>query len=201
MRHLTFTILLTAVPSLVLAQTSATATGSGQTEAALSTLSADGRARAEAGLQAAANEGLPQEPLLSVLLEGRAKGAAEAQILRAEEQQLARLRAASHALVEAGRPQPSGEEVSGAANAMARGVSEAQLMALVERSPSDRSLVATLETHGTDLAASSNGDIQGTPSSASAGAGAAASTSVATSAGPAASGSIAGSITAGVTRP
>ena len=159
MRPLTFALLMTAIPAVAAGQSSVAAGGNAQTDAGIGFdratrgFSADGRAQAEAALQVAADQSLPQAPLISVLLEGQAKGAAEAQTIRAEQRQLARLQAAMQAMVEAGRPHPSGEEVTRGANLLARGVTRAQLGALTQRSPSDRSLVVAFETVS-ELAAS-----------------------------------------------
>jgi hypothetical protein len=57
----------------------------------------------------------------------------------------ARLEAAQRVMLRAGREQPSAGEVERGAGAMERGVTEAQLAALVEHTPSERSLVVSLD--------------------------------------------------------
>jgi hypothetical protein len=139
MRTMTLSLLLTVAPSLAAAQSSAAEPNPTQG------FSTQGRVQAEATLQAARDQGLPEQPLLAVMIEGHAKGAAEAQILAAEQQALARLEAAQNAMVAAGRADPSDAEVSLGASLMAQGVTGAQLGTLVERTPSDASLVASLD--------------------------------------------------------
>jgi len=139
MRTMTLSLLLTVAPSLAAAQSSAAEPKPTQD------FSAQGRVQAEATLQAARDQGLPEQPLLAVMLEGHTKGAAEAQILAAERQALARLEAAQSAMVAAGRVDPSDAEVSLGASLMAQGVTGAQLSALVARTPNDASLVASFD--------------------------------------------------------
>ena len=138
MRTLTLSLLLTVAPSLAAAQSSAE-------PSPMQGLSAQGRVQAEATLQAARDQGLPEQPLIAVMLEGQAKGAAEAQILAAEQQAFARLDAAQDAMVAAGRTDPSDAAVTLGASLMAQGVTGAQLGALVARNPSDAQLAASLD--------------------------------------------------------
>lgn len=138
MRTITLSLLLTVAPSLAAAQSSAE-------PSPMQGLSAQGRVQAEATLQAARDQGLPEQPLIAVMLEGQAKGAAEAQILAAEQQAFARLDAAQDAMVAAGRTDPSDAAVTLGASLMAQGVTGAQLGALVDRNPSDAQLLASFD--------------------------------------------------------
>jgi hypothetical protein len=138
MRTITLSLLLTVAPSLAAAQSSAE-------PSPMQGLSAQGRVQAEATLRAARDQGLPEQPLIAVMLEGQAKGAAEAQILAAEQQALARLDAAQDAMVAAGRTDPSDAAVTLGASLMAQGVTGAQLGALVARNPSEAQLVASFD--------------------------------------------------------
>jgi len=138
MRTITLSLLLTVAPSLAAAQSSAE-------PSPMQGLSAQGRVQAEATLQAARDQGLPEQPLIAVMLEGQAKGAAEAQILAAEQQAFARLDAAQDAMVAAGRTDPSDAAVTLGASLMAQGVTGAQLGALVAQNPSEAQLVASFD--------------------------------------------------------
>jgi hypothetical protein len=138
MRTMILSLLLTVAPSLAAAQSSAQ-------PGPMQGLSAQGRVQAEATLQAARDQGLPEQPLIAVMLEGQAKGAAEAQILAAEQQAFARLDAAQDAIVAAGRTDPSDAAVTLGASLIAQGVTGAQLAALVTRNPSDAQLVASFD--------------------------------------------------------
>jgi hypothetical protein len=138
MRTMILSLLLTVAPSLAAAQSSAE-------PSPMQGLSAQGRVQAEATLQAARDQGLPEQPLIAVMLEGQAKGAAEAQILAAEQQAFARLDAAQDAIVAAGRTDPSDAAVTLGASLIAQGVTGAQLAALATRNPNDAQLVASFD--------------------------------------------------------
>jgi hypothetical protein len=143
MRTVTLSLLLTVAPALAAAQSSAAEPGPMQG------FSAEGRLQAAGTLQAARDEGLPTQPLIAVMLEGQAKGATEAQILGAEQQAFAQLAAAQDAIVAAGRTDPTDAELSLAASLMAQGATEAQVGALVARTPADVSLVSAFGTSAT----------------------------------------------------
>ncbi|HEU4588363.1 MAG TPA: hypothetical protein VFS11_06930 [Gemmatimonadales bacterium] len=115
-----------------------------QREQAMRGLSATARARAEATFRTADEETLPDQPVASAMLEARAKGATEAQVVGAGQQALARLQVAKQTMVNAGRPTPSSDEVSRGANLLARGATSAQLEAFTQQSPSDRALSTSL---------------------------------------------------------
>lgn len=139
MRTTTMTLLMTIAPSLLAAQSSATE------PSPMQGFSAEGRVQAEATLQAARDRGLPERPLYAVMLEGQAKGATEAQILGAEQQTLARLGLAQDAIVRAGRTEPTDAEVARGAGLLARGMTSAELSAVVEGIPSSQSLVLAFD--------------------------------------------------------
>src|SRR5438552_18777505 len=126
MRSMTMTLLLTVVPSLAVAQSA------GNEPSPTQGFTAQGRVQAEATLQAARDQGLPQQPLYAVMSEGQAKAATEAQILAAEQQALARLEA-QQAMVNAGYSAPSDAEVIRGASLMAGGVTSAELSAAGEQ--------------------------------------------------------------------
>jgi hypothetical protein len=136
--------------------------------------STEGRVKAEATLQAAHDQGLPEQALITVMLEGQAKAATEAQILAAEQQTFARLEASQQAIAAAGRT-PSDAEVTLGANLLAQGATSAQLTAIVAGTPSDVSLVTSLNASGAQA--------QGSSLSSSATAGAAATTDASLDAG------------------
>jgi hypothetical protein len=207
MRTTTMTIMMTVVPSLLAAQSSATG------PSPMQGFSAAGRVQAEATLQAARDRGLPEQPLYAVMLEGQAKGATEAQILGAEQQTLARLELAQEAIVRAGRTEPTDAEVARGAGLLAQGMTSAELSAVVEGVPSSKSLVLTFDavaSGGADAVAgvgSTVGAVGSVGASASAGAGGSSGNSVdvsgagalgVTGSGAAGSLSAAGGATAGV---
>jgi hypothetical protein len=108
-------------------------------------MSAEGRAELEVVLQKAKEHALPLRAIENRVAEGLAKGASEAQIILAASALEARLEATQPAMFRAGREQPTSDEVDSGAGAMERGVTEAQLEALVEHSPSERSLVVAFD--------------------------------------------------------
>jgi hypothetical protein len=154
MRTIRLALALTLVPALLIAQertgagaeVEARAKAKAAAEAAIpADFSAETRAELEAMVKAAAEKKLPTEPMFHTMAEGKAKGAAEARIVRATARTMARLEASQSALIQAGREQPSDEEVSRGAQVIARGATEAQLKAFVKKAPSDRSLVVAFE--------------------------------------------------------
>jgi hypothetical protein len=199
MRTTTMTLIMTVVPSLLAAQSSA------NEPSPMQGFSAEGRVQAEATLQAARDRGLPEQPLYAMMLEGRAKGATEAQILGAEQQTLARLELAQEAIVHAGRTEPTDAEVTRGAGLLAQGMTSAELGAVVEGTPSSQSLVLAFDavaSGGADAMAgvgSTVGAIGSVGTSASVGASASTASSVdVTGAGAAGSLSAAGSATGSV---
>jgi hypothetical protein len=200
------TVLMTVVPSLLAAQSSASG------PSPMQGFSAEGRVQAEGTLHAARDRGLPEQPLYAVMLEGQAKGATEVQILGAERQTLARLELAQEAIVRAGRTEPTEAEVTRGASLLAQGMTSAELSAVVEGIPSSQSLVLAFDavaSGGADAVAgvgSTVGSVGSVGTSASAGASGSAGSSVdvggtgaldVTGAGAAGSLSAAGGATAG----
>jgi type II secretory pathway pseudopilin PulG len=193
MRTTTMTLLMTVVPSLLAAQSSATE------PSPMQGFSAEGRVQAEATLQAARDRALPEQPLYAVMLEGQAKGATEAQILGAEQQALARLELAQEAIVRAGRTEPTDAETTRAAGLLAQGMTSAELSAVIQGIPSSQSLVLAFDavaSGGVDAVAGV-GSTVGSVGSAGASASAASSVDV-SGAGAPGSLSAAGSATASV---
>jgi hypothetical protein len=138
MRTTTMTLMLTMLPTLLAAQSADQADP-------MQGLSAQGRVQAEATIQAAVDQGLPDQPLYAVMLEGQAKGATEAQILTAEQQMLAGLELAQETIVRAGHSTPSADEVIQGASLLAQGTTTAELGAAVTQAPVSQSLATTLQ--------------------------------------------------------
>lgn len=163
MRRGVISIGLLAVPALLAAQATST---SGQVEAkadakvqaqareaaVMAGLSAETRTRIEAMFAKAHDRDLPTELMQDRVAEGRTKGAADAQIIAETAKTLGHLEATQSALVKAGRPEPSAGEISRGAALMGRGVTTAQLEAVIGKAPADRSLAVAFEVLA-DLAA------------------------------------------------
>jgi len=96
-------------------------------------------------VKAARDSNLPDRPMRDRVAEAHAKGAAEAKVVAAVERVYANIQAAHDAMVEAGRSEPKPQEVENGAAAMERGVTKAELKALVEHAGPDRSLVVALD--------------------------------------------------------
>lgn len=156
MRRTQWTLALLLAPAVAVAQATGSAQATHRTDAsaqvearhghvATAGLSAESRARIEAMVAAAQAHGLPTEAMEDRVAEGQAKGASEAQIVAATAKTMGQLRASHEAMVRAGRTEPSDEEVSRGASVIARGATQAQLEAVVEQAPSERSLVVAFE--------------------------------------------------------
>jgi hypothetical protein len=124
---------------------SAQSQGSVTATAGRATMSADVQAKLEVVLQRASEHALPVKAIENRVAEGVAKGASEAQIILAASALEARLEASQSAIIRGGRERPAGDEVESGANAMERGASAAHIRALVEHTPSDRSLVVAFD--------------------------------------------------------
>jgi hypothetical protein len=155
MRRTTIALMLACAPGYLAAQTQP----GGQTESkpasqsqATSGFSAETRVRLEAMLRVARESDLPTGPMTSVIAEGQAKGASEAQIIAATQQVEAELAASQQALIRAGRPQPSDAQVERGARVLASGATSAQLEAFARHAPSERRLEVAFQVL-TDLAA------------------------------------------------
>lgn len=156
MRNAILVFMLTLAPALAAAQAEARAQADARTQAALTVrrgdslripaeFSADTRARLTAMLEIAREKSLPAEPVNDRIAEGRAKGAAESEIVAASAATLAQLELSQSALVRAGRERPTDGEISRGAQLLARGASSAQLSALAGREPSERRLDLALD--------------------------------------------------------
>lgn len=190
MRTTTMTLMLTMLPALLAAQSADQADP-------FQGLSAQGQVQAEATIQAAVDQGLPDQPLYAVMLEGQAKGATEAQILTAEQQMLVRLELAQETIVQAGHATPSADEVVQGASLLAQGTTTAELGAAVTQAPVSQSLATTLQGL---VQAGAGLDATAGPASSSTAANVSTATNVSTAAGSAGgSTSVTGSATAAVT--
>jgi hypothetical protein len=130
MRRTTIALVLTLAPAYLAAQGAPATSG----------FSAETRVRLEAMLQVAQERKLPTEPMTDRIAEGQAKGAAEAQIIAATQRVEAQLEASQQALIRAGHPQPSGQQVTNGAQLIARGATSAELEAFASRAPSEHRL-------------------------------------------------------------
>jgi hypothetical protein len=160
MRRFMAAFTLTLLPGLALAQasgqpqqpaepaarTEAQAKARAEAEAAvLAGMTPLVAARLRAMLDAAAQKSLPTEPILDRIAEGKAKGAAEGRIAAESEKTLGQLMLAYEAMVRAGRSEPSEEEVIRAAAVIERGVTSAQLEAVIGKAPEGRPLTVAFE--------------------------------------------------------
>jgi hypothetical protein len=155
MRRTTIALMLACAPGYLAAQTQP----EGQTESkpagqsqASSGFSAETRVRLEAMLRVARERKLPTEAMTSVIAEGQAKGASDAQIIAATQRVETQLMASQQALIRAGHSQPSDAQVQRGARVLASGASSAQLEAFVRHAPSERRLEVAFQVL-TDLAA------------------------------------------------
>jgi len=149
MRHAMLTLTLALVPGVLAGQVTADARAESRTTAGIST---ETRTRVEAMIRAAERDGLPSEPMADRAAEGQAKRAPDAAILAAVARTRAELDASLAALHNGGREQPDRDEVTRGAQVLARGATEAQLEALVRRTPSERQLTVAFDVL-TDLTA------------------------------------------------
>lgn len=105
---------------------------------------AGSRTRLEATYARAREHDVPEEAIEHRVAEGQAKGASDAQIVAAAGKVEANEEAAQEAMVKAGH-HPSDREVEAGAYAMERGVTKAQIGALVRHAPPGRSLDVALD--------------------------------------------------------
>ena len=148
MRTKSLLLALALIPAGALAQGQGSGTPQSKTP---DELSVQARAQLELFFERAEARSLPVQAIENRVAEGLAKGASETAILASAGRVLAHLEASSSALV-AGGAQPSAEATTRGAAAMERGVTSAQIEALAEGTPNERSLVKALEVL-TDLAA------------------------------------------------
>jgi hypothetical protein len=146
MKATALTLVLTCLPGVVVAQTSASASSTTQANVTVpASYSASAKADIEAAFERARAKNLPDRPLRQRMAEGQAKGASEAQVATAVQKMEARLEATQSAMIRAGRKHPSPDEVTAGEQAMARGATEAHIEALAKRAPSDRSLTVAFD--------------------------------------------------------
>jgi hypothetical protein len=105
-----------------------------------------GSADAESVIRATAEAGLPEAPVRRTVAEGEAKGAAEAEVVRAALRTQGRLMLAREALESDEDRQPSQREIALGAEVLARGGSRADLERIADAAPRGRSLEASLQT-------------------------------------------------------
>jgi hypothetical protein len=149
MRNAMLTLTLALVPGALAGQETAHSQSESRTTAGISV---ETRTRVEAMIRAAERDGLPSEAMADRAAEGQAKRAPDAAILAAVARTRAELDASLAALHRGGREQPEREEVTRGAQVLARGATEAQLEAIVRRTPSERRLSVALDVL-TDLTA------------------------------------------------
>ncbi len=167
MRTTTLGIVLALMPALLGAQGSAAANGQAQANTRTAAqvnagaqaevrvpreFSPEGRVRLEAIYKEARARGTSEAASERRVSEGRAKGASEAQVIAAAGKYHAQMNATQNAMIKAGRERPAPDEVERGANAMARGVTTAQIETMTRRAPNERSLVVAFEVL-TDLTA------------------------------------------------
>lgn len=141
------TVVLTAMPALLAAQ--ATGTSNGEVQGKInvpSTYSAESRTKIETAFSTAHTKNLPDQILRDRLTEAQATNAAEADVVASIEKLESQLDETQQALVQAGRQNPTGDEITAAATAMGRGLTAAQISALAKGAPADRSLVVSFNT-------------------------------------------------------
>jgi hypothetical protein len=105
-----------------------------------------GSVNAESVIRATAEAGLPEAPVRRTVAEGEAKGAAEAEVVRAALRTQGRLVLAREALESGEAREPSQREIALGAEVLARGGSQADLERIADAAPEGRSLEASLLT-------------------------------------------------------
>jgi len=132
---------LLVIPTGAAAQVSAEASASAEVQVQGEQRSAErsGSASAEAVVRATVEAGLPERPVRRTVAEGRAKGASEAEVVRAALGTHARLATAREAVEEEERT-ASADEITLAAEALAAGASRDDLRRIRDAAPADRPL-------------------------------------------------------------
>jgi hypothetical protein len=160
MRTTMLKVAVAIFPAALIAQTSGQANGGASANVSASAtvnaeiprgFSAEARARLEALYQRAQDQNVPSAPIAQRVAEGQAKGAAEASILAAATRVEGNLEAAHQVVLRDGRT-PTESETTAGANAIERGVTRAQLQALVSHAADNRSLIVAFDVL-TELAA------------------------------------------------
>ena len=139
------TVMLAMTPAILLAQTSARASANGSTQARVNGGGANATTSVDAEIAIAKQKGMPTQPIRRRAAEGRAKGAADAQVALAARRVRLNLEAAHEAMVRAGRARPTDEETERGATAIERGYTRAQIVAVAKSAPADRSLVVAFD--------------------------------------------------------
>lgn len=148
MRKTLITLALVVTPAVAGAQAAnanAAAHAHANAKADTPGLAAEAHARIEARIAAAAERGVPAEPMRKRAAEGEAKQVGEAKIMRALARVEANMQASRRALVQAGRT-PSDAEIAAGGDAVAEGATEAHIAGIARKAPSERSLVVALTT-------------------------------------------------------
>jgi hypothetical protein len=101
---------------------------------------------AQAVIRATADAGLPEAPVRRTVAEGEAKGATQADVVRAALRTQGRLALARETLESDGTREPSQGEITLGAEALARGATRADLERIADAAPDGRSLEASLQT-------------------------------------------------------
>jgi hypothetical protein len=141
------TVVLTAMPALLAAQATGTSNGEVQSKINIpSTYSAESHTKIEAAFSAAHTKNLPDQILRDRLTEAQATNAAEADVVASIDKLESQLDETQQALVQAGRQNPTADEITAAATSMGRGLTAAQISALAKGAPADRSLVVSFNT-------------------------------------------------------
>lgn len=147
MKRITFTVALALTPAVLSAQTQARAQSQTRADAEVQSrpANASASATADAEIAIARERGLPERPMRRRAAEGRAKGASEPQLALALRSLRANLETAHETMVQAGRPHPTEEETERGGYVIENGYTSAQLEAVVESAPAERSLVVAFD--------------------------------------------------------
>ena len=133
------------VPTLAAAQATVSASSQASARAQAGRNNAQASSSVDAEIAIARQSGVPTNPIRRRAAEGRAKGAAEAQVALAARRVRMNLEAAHSAMVRAGRTRPSDQETEQGAAVIERGFTRAQVEAVARSAPSDRSLVVAFD--------------------------------------------------------
>jgi hypothetical protein len=147
MNRIAISLVFVLTPAALVAQQSTRAQSQtrADVEVKSSNVQASSSVAVDAEVAAARERGLPTRPIERRAAEARAKGRTEAQAALAAGRMRANLESAHDAMVRAGRPSPSNDEVERGAHVMERGYTSAQVEAVARSAPSDRSLVVAFD--------------------------------------------------------
>lgn len=146
MNRIALSVALAFTPAMLAAQ-SAQAHAHGDANAGVKTKPAQMSASTtvDAEIAIARDRGLPTRPIERRAAEARAKGRTEAEAALAARELRVNLQSAHGAIVRAGRPRPSEDEVERGGYAIERGYTHAQVEAIARVAPADRSLVVAFD--------------------------------------------------------